>query len=75
MNYQERNEGSKGYRNFRSSLDLGMGVFYIIIGLILLYVKYFGSMELSTTYAYILGTLMLVYGIFRLYRGIIAFKK
>jgi hypothetical protein len=75
MDYQERNQESKGYLNFRNSLDLGMGAFYLIIGIILINMKYFGNMELSTSYAYILGGLMLLYGGFRIYRGIAALRK
>ena len=70
MNYEERNEQSGPYRSFRDSLDLGMGLFYIIIGIVIISVKYFGFMELSVVYAYILGSLMLLYGAFRIYRGI-----
>lgn len=70
MSYEEQNEQSPVYRRFRDSMDIGMGVFYIVIGCVILSVKYFGSIELSAVYAYILGGLMLVYGSFRIYRGI-----
>lgn len=74
MNHEERNEQSGPYRSFRDSLDLGMGFFYIIIGLAILSLKYFGNMELSPAYSYILGSLMLLYGAFRIYRGIRNFR-
>jgi hypothetical protein len=70
MNYEERNEQSGPYRHFRNSLDLGMGLFYIIIGVVIISVKYFGFIELSVVYAYILGGLMVLYGAFRIYRGL-----
>lgn len=68
-------ENNKGYRNFRNSLDLGMGVFYVIIGVLILYVKYFGTLELSQGTAYALGGLVVLYGLFRIYRGISNFRK
>ncbi|HXS38481.1 MAG TPA: DUF308 domain-containing protein [Flavipsychrobacter sp.] len=70
MNYEERNQQSRGYRNFRTSLDLGMGILYIIIGALIIYARYFGTMELTTAFAYVLGGLMVVYGIFRIVRGL-----
>ena len=75
MNLDERNEGSRGYRSFRTGLDLGMGVLYVAIGCLILYIKHFGAMELPTTFAYILGSLMLLYGVFRIYRGFVGMKE
>jgi hypothetical protein len=75
MSYEDQNEQSPVYKQFRTSLDIGMGVFYIIIGAIILFVKYFGTIELPATYAYILGNMMLLYGIFRIYRGIISIRR
>jgi uncharacterized membrane protein HdeD (DUF308 family) len=74
MNYEERNKG-RGLERFQATMHLGMGIFYILIGLLIVYVKYFGSMELPTTLAYVLGSLMIIYGIFRLWRGIVALKQ
>jgi hypothetical protein len=70
MNLDERNENSRGYSTFRMGLDLGMGVLYVCIGLLILYMKHFGGMELPSTFANVLGGLMVVYGVFRLYNGI-----
>ena len=70
MSFEERMEENKSYKSFRTSLDLGMGIFYILIGAFVIYAKYFGTMELPGTYAYILGSLMILYGIFRVYRGL-----
>lgn len=67
----DRNEPNTPYGTFRTSLDIGMGVFYIIIGGLILYARYFGTVELPASYAYILGGLMIAYGIFRIYRGLI----
>lgn len=75
MNHEERNERSGTYQYFRTSLDIGMGVLYIVIGGMILFVKYFGTMELSTGFAYVLGGLMVAYGIFRIYRGFQAMRN
>jgi hypothetical protein len=64
------------YRNFRTSLDVGMGMLYVGIGILVLYMHYFGEMALSATYTYVFGGLLLAYGGFRIYRGLVAiFRK
>lgn len=75
MNYEERNEQSRGYRNFRVGLDFGMGIFYILIGGSVTYLRYFGALELQKGYAYPLGILIILYGIFRISRGIVGIKE
>lgn len=75
MSYEERNQTNKGYERFRSTMHIAMGVFYIIIGLFVIYIKYFGQMELPDTFAYILGGLMLAYGLFRIWRGFTDMKQ
>jgi sulfite exporter TauE/SafE len=74
MNYEERNSNNSGYQRFRSTLHIGMGIFYICMGLLIIYVKYFGAMALPDTFAYILGGLMIAYGIFRIWRGYMDMK-
>lgn len=63
------------FDTMQTTLHLGMGCVYVIIGLLVIYVKYFGTMELSAGLAYALGGLMLAYGIFRLWRGVIGLKR
>ncbi len=75
MNLDERMEQSGTYSAFRTSLDIGMGAIYIIMGAIVLSIKYFGVVELSPTMAIFLGVLLLAYGAFRIYRGIIAITR
>lgn len=72
MNIDERMEQSKTYGAFRTSLDIGMGAIYVIIGIIVFSVRYFGVVELSSTQAWILGSAMVLYGGFRIYRGTVA---
>lgn len=76
MNLDERMTESKTYKSFRTSLDMAMGTIYIIVGVVLFAIRHFGTVELSASMAYILGTVMLLYGAFRIYRGIIVlFRK
>jgi len=56
-------------------LHLGMGFLYIVIGLMVLYIKYFGSMALSSSIAYFLGSMLLLYGCFRIWRGITMMRQ
>ena len=72
MSYEERN---KGLQRFQSVMHLGMGVFYVIVGALIIFVKSFGTMELPSALAYTLGGLMIAYGIFRVWRGIVALKQ
>ncbi len=44
-----------------------MGILYLVVGSAIMYVKYTGYADLP--FAYALGTLMLLYGIFRIWRG------
>jgi len=74
MYEDEQSSAGRTYSNFRSTMDLGMGSIYIIIGILVLYLKYFGTMELSNGYAYALGGLLCAYGLFRIYRGIMGLK-
>lgn len=68
MNHEERS--GKIYSHFRTSLDLGMGVLYVVIAGMIITLKYFGSVALGSGLAYALGGMMLLYGLFRIYRGI-----
>ncbi len=64
-----------GMQRFQTIMHLGMGCFYLVVGMLVLFVKYFGTMELSSGLAYTLGTLMIIYGLFRVWRGIAALKS
>ncbi len=63
-------ENNKTYRSFRTTLDMGMGVIYMLFGCMVVYGRYFGTIELDAKIAYIIGGLMVFYGIYRLYRGL-----
>jgi len=70
MSYEERQRSSNGtYSRFQSTLNIGMGLVYLIIGITIVYMKYYGAVPLGPGLAYALGGLMIVYGVFRLWRG------
>ena len=70
MSYEERNKSHSTYSKFRATMHIAMGIFYLFIGAMIIYIKYFGSMQLPEGFAYILGGLMIAYGAFRIWRGI-----
>ncbi len=63
-------EENKSYKNFRTTLDMGMGGIYMIVGTLLCWAKYKNVYDLPNGYAYVLGGMMIAYGLFRLYRGV-----
>lgn len=70
MNYEENNRRSKTYRSFRGSLNIGIGMLYLTIGAVSIYFKkFFGTFQLDLTLTYTLGGLLIVYGLFRMWRG------
>ena len=55
---------------FRTTLDLGMGIFYVVIGVMLLLFRSFAGVSIPAVVAYLLGGMFLVGGGFRFYRGL-----
>ncbi len=70
MSYEEQSERQKSRRGFRTPLDLGMGVFYVVIGTLVLLFKSFGDIKIPSVIAYILGGMMVIGGCFRFYNGL-----
>ncbi len=70
MSYGESNERQRSRSGFRTPLDIGMGVFYIAIGLVIMITKAFGTMSIPPVISYVLGGMMVVGGGFRFYRGL-----
>jgi len=69
MDKQSPESRSKSYRNFRSSLHIGMGIVYLMLGGLAVGMKAFGHFTLEPAMAYLLGGLLFLYGLFRLWRG------
>ncbi len=64
-----------GMERMQIPMHIVMGFVYIIFGLLIFYVKYFGTIELSAGLAYALGGLLMLYGVFRLWRGFAMLKQ
>ncbi len=63
---------TKRYILRRSVMDLGMGIIYIAIGFVILFAKMIGLHNefAESTWGKIFAGLFVLYGIWRLYRGI-----
>jgi uncharacterized membrane protein len=72
-NYEERSERPAMIR-LRATMHIVMGIFYLIIGGLIMYMRAFGTIELPQTFAYVLSILMFLYGLFRIWRGFIDFR-
>jgi hypothetical protein len=61
----------RAYRNRRAMMDYGMGILYLAAGGFLMLADRLGSEVdfLPEPYTYIFGGLLLIYGVFRIYRG------
>ncbi len=70
MGYQEHDIRSKPNRYFRTSMDIGMGIFYTAIGAVIVYSRAFGNMTVPPALAYILGGMLVIGGLFRFIKGV-----
>ena len=71
--YQQLSKREKGYVLMRSILDFGMGILWISMGIFLLFNQYFDTVwkeRLNDPALRIFGGVCLIYGAFRIYRGI-----
>lgn len=69
MSNDDRSRKGTNWQRIRAMQHIGMGAVYIIIACLLFWVKTFGSISLSNGVAYALGSLLLLYGAFRIWRG------
>ncbi len=72
---QDNNERSSANSNFRTALDIGMGILYIVLGIGVAYTKHFASIELGSGVAYGMCGILFLYGGFRIYRRIHDLKQ
>lgn len=73
MNIQERNRQNKPYVQFRMIFDIAMGLLYIACGVMVIMAKKSGfdfSVPISWTFILSLAILLMLYGLFRIFRGI-----
>ena len=63
---------TKRYILTKSIMDLGMGLIYIAIGIMILFAKKIGltSSFIESTMGKIFAGLIMLYGVWRLYRGV-----
>ncbi|MFZ4931851.1 DUF308 domain-containing protein [Chryseobacterium sp. Mn2064] len=55
-------------------LSLITGLFYIVLGIVVIIYKFFFTI-LEPAIAYALGVLLIIYGVFRIYRAVSKIKK
>ncbi len=73
MNIQERNRQNKSYVQFRMIFDIAMGLLYIACGVLVIMAKKLGidfRVSISMTFMWSLALLLILYGLFRIFRGI-----
>jgi len=75
MNREEEHSKTTRMHRFQATMHLVMGIVYILLGGVVLYIKVFGTIELSKGLAYALGGMMILYGAFRIWRGIALFRS
>lgn len=69
-------DNSEKRRAMRMAIyHLTMGALLFVVATLVLVTKNFGNTSLDTNFSYLLGGLFLVYGIFRLYRGIVEVRN
>lgn len=75
MEREDRNSKSKVYKSFKGSLHIAMGGIYIVVGCSMIILKALITMPLSTPVAYMGGGLFLLYGAFRVWRGVMDMRN
>lgn len=55
---------------WRAWMHIAMGIVYILFGVLIFYVKRFGSIDLGEPAVYGMSILLSLYGVFRIYRGV-----
>ena len=70
MSYEGNDQRKRSGRGFRTTLDLGMGIFYVVIGLMVMIFKSFFEVKIPVVIAYVLGAMMVVGGGYRFYKGL-----
>lgn len=71
----ETNASSGKYGNFRVIMDIVMGIVYIGLSGVVLYKKKFGVMDLSPGVVYAMTGMLVLYGSFRIYRGVVELRR
>ena len=69
---EHTDQRTKRYILMKSIMDLGMGLIYIAIGIMILFAKKIGltNQFVESTMGKIFAGLIMLYGVWRLYRGV-----
>ncbi|MBK7762368.1 MAG: hypothetical protein IPI46_03215 [Bacteroidetes bacterium] len=74
MNIEERNDKQKAYKQFRASIDMAMGLIYIIIPIYAMNMQFIVA-AYGKSLVYTIGGLFIAYGLFRMIRSLMAFRE
>jgi len=71
MRDEQESNRIKAHSNRRSIMDFGMGIIYTAVGVFFLFSDKFGIVLdfPPKPFSYIFGSLCVLYGVFRIYRG------
>jgi NhaP-type Na+/H+ or K+/H+ antiporter len=69
---ENENPRTKRYTGMKSIMDLGMGLIYVGVGIFILFAKkfHFTNEFVDSTIGKVFAGLVIVYGLWRIYRGI-----
>ena len=69
---ENENPRTKRYVGMKSIMDLGMGIIYVGVGIFILFAKkfHFTNEFVDSTIGKIFALLVILYGLWRIYRGI-----
>ncbi len=71
MATDERDRSGRGMSRLKAYGHIAMGIVYLAFAFLVFNAKQFGAIELSEGIAYALGGILILYGLFRLWRGIV----
>ncbi|MBC7554046.1 MAG: C4-dicarboxylate ABC transporter [Taibaiella sp.] len=75
MSSEDKFERGQPYSWFRISLDMGMGILYMVLAGGIIYTKHFATIELSKGLMYAMSGMLVFYGAFRIYRGLVEIRN
>ena len=74
MELHDRNRNNSAFGQFKSSLDMAMGVLYMAIPIYAMQTQFIIA-EYGKTTVYTIAALFMAYGLFRIFRGLMFYKN